>query len=90
MKTSGISLWDSPNTGGTNLSGFDALPGSNNNNYGTMYDDIGSNATFWSADENEANTYQAWYIKLYYDSSLAEYTDLEKRYGFSVRCLKDD
>jgi len=90
LKTSGISLWDSPNTGGTNLSGFDALPGSNNNNYGTMYDDIGSNATFWSADENEANTYQAWYIKLFYDSSGAEYTDLEKRYGFSVRCLKDD
>jgi len=63
-----------------------ALPGGYRNNNGT-YNNIGNNGNWWSATENNSNN--AWYRNLYYlDSDVYRYYDY-KRYGFSIRCVKD-
>jgi len=69
-------------------SGFTALPGGNRYDDG-RYDQMGAYSFFWSATEYDS-TY-AWYRGLlYYYSDVLRYnSDSSKRYGFSVRCVKD-
>ena len=67
-------------------SGFTALPGGYRNYYG-YYDNMTYLAKFWSS--SESSSAYAWYRYLYY-----YYTDVfryysSKRYGFSVRCVRD-
>jgi uncharacterized protein (TIGR02145 family) len=79
-------LWNSPNTGATNESGFTAFPGGVRNYDGT-YDVIGKYGYFWSASE-DYNRY-AWYRYLSYDDSDVDRTNYYKKNGFSVRCVRD-
>ena len=86
LKETGINHWSSPNTGATNESGFTALPGGYRRLYGN-YDHLSTNGDFWSATEGGSNT--AWARNLhYYDSAVDRYYD-DKRYGISVRCVRD-
>jgi uncharacterized protein (TIGR02145 family) len=83
---SGTGLWQAPNTGATNSSGFSGLPG------GYRYDDggyfsIGSSGIWWSASEYSP-TY-AWYRYLYYNGGNVYRYGNDKQDGFSVRCLRD-
>ncbi len=80
------SLWNSPNVGATNESGFSGLPGGRRN-YGGSFGDIGGNGYWWSSTELSASF--AWYRKLYYDGSGVYRFDYYKRTGRSVRCLRD-
>ena len=88
MKAKGLSLWNSPNLGATNESGFSGLPGNTRYNITGMFGDIGSLGTWWS-DTGENGG--AWHYFLSrtnerFDRGWA--TNLES--GYSVRCLKDD
>ncbi|MEE9431700.1 MAG: FISUMP domain-containing protein [Melioribacteraceae bacterium] len=71
----------------TNETGFSALFtgyrnfGSGNFSYMSYYTD------FWSSTESNNSTSSI--IGLYYDGSPVHFYNLEKDYGFSVRCLKD-
>ena len=86
LKEAGLAHWADPNTGATNETGFTALPGGFRNYDGTFYD-VGDLGYCWSATENDATS--AWYSYLhYYDSSVGK-TNGSKKYGFSVRCIKD-
>ena len=67
-------------------SGFTALPGGYRND-GDIYDDMGSHGYFWSSTENSSN--YAWNRVLYYYSSDIDRYDYDKKFGFSVRCVKD-
>ena len=78
--------WNSPNTGATNESGFTGLPGGYRHGYG--YTNMGSNGYFWSSTENVNDT--AWYRLLYYLYSDIYRPNYPKRYGFSVRCVRDE
>ena len=87
MKATGTSLWNTPNTGATNSSGFTGLPG------GARYDNgpfngIGDFCGWWSSSEDD--TPNAWLRNLFYFNGVAysSYYD-NKRNGFSVRCLRD-
>jgi uncharacterized protein (TIGR02145 family) len=85
MKSSS-SLWNSPNTGADNSSGFSGLPGGLRLRGGSFIW-LGDNAPFWSASEYDSNT--AWYRTL---SKLN--SDVYRAYGFksdgaAVRCLMD-
>jgi len=85
-KMKAVTLWNSPNTGATNESGFTAFPG------GCRYYDgdfnvIGKVGYFWSASENRL--YNAWIHYLGYVSSDAFRFDYYKGAGFSIRCVRD-
>ncbi len=78
--------WTSPNSGATNSSGFTALPGGWRQVDGPYYY-IGNYGYWWSSTEYNSNA--AWYRILdYSDSDVFRY-GTNKRYGFSVRCVRD-
>jgi uncharacterized protein (TIGR02145 family) len=86
MKSTGISLWLSPNIGTTNSSSFTGLPGGYRNDNGTFIE-VGSFGGWWSSSEDV--TAVAWYRYLYYGNGVAGRDDGLKTNGFSVRCIKD-
>jgi len=86
MKEAGTEHWNSPNTGATNESGFTALPGGARSTDGS-YGAHGEFAFFWSATQSFGA--MAYYRLLRFNQSNADRFEYNKRYGLSVRCLKD-
>ncbi len=84
-------LWKSPNTDATNSSDFSGLPagiritssGVNNGKFA----EIGSRCDWWSSTEVSSDS--ALFRSLSYLHSVAYRYSSTKKYGFSVRCLKD-
>jgi uncharacterized protein (TIGR02145 family) len=85
-KIKATTLWNSPNTAATNISGFTGLPGGYRYYGGTFYV-IGSFGIWWSSTQYDS-TY-AWSRNLYYSNGIAYRDSSNKNYGFSVRCLRD-
>lgn len=88
LKGVGSTYWKNPNTGATNESGFNGLPGgiriSTNGNFQRLNMDAG----FWTSTLIPSTLAVAMYLS--YDnegSSLGNIGNL--KYGLSVRCLKD-
>jgi len=85
----GDGLWDSPNEGATNESGFTGLPagyrGGNNNN--GSYGNLGYSTKFWTSTEHSIS--YVYYMSLYYNSAGLHHIDYRKDFGYSIRCLKD-
>ena len=86
MKSTGTSLWLSPNTAATNESGFSGLPG------GYRFFDgsfglIGNSGFWWSSSEND--TASAWNRILNSNHGNVYSSIYNKENGFSVRCLRD-
>ena len=76
-----------------NLSGFNAFPEGYRFDYGS-FNDEGYSAIFWSSTESffndlTPNTNLAWYRYLDFDYSLLLSYDPPKRFGFSVRFVRD-
>lgn len=70
-----------------NESGFSALPAGLSFNNGEGFSKIGKKVNFWSSTEYSKN--EAWSRKIV-DPTNVIYIDIEnKKYGFSVRCIKD-
>lgn len=86
MKSVGTVLWQSPNTGATNESGFSALSGGFRDFDGNFYN-IRGIAVFWSATEFDGDF--AWFRKLITDSGNVDRSLSFQSFGASVRCLKD-
>ncbi len=86
MKSTGTTLWFSPNTNATNSSGFSGIPAGYCLNNGG-FERIGSNVHWWTT--TETNSADAWSRDVNYngDNVFRSYTS--KTYGFSVRLLKD-
>ena len=80
-------LWRPPNTGATNSSGFNALPGGFHN-YDGLFGQESNTSYWWTATEYD--TASAWNRSLYYNDAHA-YREVfgEVGAGFSVRCVKD-
>jgi uncharacterized protein (TIGR02145 family) len=87
LKETGFSNWAFPNSGGSNSSGFTAVPGGFRNAKGLFYS-IDQSAAFWSTLAEEG-TENAWYRTLNFDKELVYRQYNDKRLGFSVRCVKD-
>jgi len=86
-RADGTGVWFAPNLDATNSSNFTALPGGFRDLNG-IYGIGGFYAYWWSANETLTNF--AYYRQLgYVDGNALRSFDL-KRYGFSVRCLKDE
>ena len=91
MKTTGTiqagtGLWNSPNTGATNESGFSSVPAGFRFINGA-FGSIGSYGYWWSSSEYYTGV--AWNRFVIYDSGNVYRSDLDKSCGFSVRCLRD-
>jgi uncharacterized protein (TIGR02145 family) len=86
LKETGTIHWASPNTGATNETDFTALPAGARDQ--ENFSSLGSLSNFWSSTEYESPLW-AWYSSLRQDNSVMGRSDLPRRFGFSVRCLKD-
>lgn len=71
---------------GNNTSGFSALPGGECNRNGT-FSTISQNGGWWSSSEGSAGS--AWYRVLYNIDTQVLRGNSYKKFGLSVRCLKD-
>jgi len=86
LKDAGIINWASPNTGGTNVTGFTALPGGDRNSAG-VFNYVRSYGSFWTSTSFQPST--ALFRYLFSGSaSIANNFD-DKRVGYSVRCIKE-
>jgi uncharacterized protein (TIGR02145 family) len=86
MKETELAHWKTPNGGATNSSGFTGLPGGYRYGNGTFYY-ISDDGYWWSS--TEYGTTYAWYRYLDYSSGDVDRYNLNKTFGFSVRCLRD-
>jgi uncharacterized protein (TIGR02145 family) len=86
LKEASTMLWNSPNTGATNESGFTALPGGARGGVGN-FDAMGTDAHFWSSSQNGSSI--AWFRSVSYGWSEIYRNAFDKNYGFSVRCVRD-
>jgi uncharacterized protein (TIGR02145 family) len=87
MKSTGTQYWQTPNEGATNESGFSGLPGGYRNNNNGNFNFLGNNGFWWSASESGAEF--AWGRNLGNNVADIYRTNYDKRFGFSVRCLRD-
>jgi uncharacterized protein (TIGR02145 family) len=91
MKTTGTiqagtGMWNTPNTGATNESGFSALPGGWGDYDGT-FKKMGDEAAWWSSSQDNWNTY--WERIVEYSVSYVHEGVSYSNGGFSARCVKD-
>ena len=93
MKTAGTNYWNFPSTG-TNASGFSAKGGGfrrsdvGNPLHG-MVDNLNINGFFWSTTTYDLNNQEALFRLLIFAFDGVVRTRTEKRYGASIRCVKD-
>ncbi len=71
---------------GTDVYGFSGLPGGYRSNDGS-FGFIGQYALWWTSDETTAGLAKTYYLS--YDNGIVTTGSLNKKYGFSVRCIKD-
>jgi uncharacterized protein (TIGR02145 family) len=81
-----LAVFNSPNTGATNQSGFSALPGGNRDIFGLFYS-LNQDGFYWSA--TSIDTIFARYAFLVFDESNIYRYYANKIVGMSVRCVKD-
>jgi uncharacterized protein (TIGR02145 family) len=86
MRTTGTSLWNSPNEGATNSSGFSGVPGGSRSDFGS-FGFKGAGAFFWTSSEFDA-TYSRFRSL---NGDLPTVTDGydRKKIGMSVRCMEE-
>lgn len=87
IKSTGTSLWESPNTGATNESKFNGLPG------GYRASDfyyLRKSSHWWSSTSlfNNFEMY-AWSVSANFESDDFIMWEFDKSQGYSVRCIKD-
>jgi uncharacterized protein (TIGR02145 family) len=87
MKSTGTQYWSSPNTAATNESGFSGLPGGDRSGVDGDFGVVGTNGYWWSSSELTATV--VWGRRLTYTNGNMNQVGNNKRFGFSVRCLRD-
>ena len=85
----GLRIKDNVNWNGTNESGFTALPGGERSccDGGLDYSGMDNQGYFWSSTAKD--NYKAWERRLSDYNSLITREYGDKKYGFSVRCIRD-
>ena len=78
------------NGNGTDGVGFSALPAGGWDVGNSEFFAGGRLANFWSASGDYTSNFSAYHMDLSYEDDHANLTGYYKKYGFSVRCVKDD
>ncbi|MFN5213176.1 MAG: FISUMP domain-containing protein, partial [Bacteroidota bacterium] len=95
MKTTGTiqegnGLWNFPNSGASNNSGFSGVPVGYRNSLGSYFNN-GNSQRWWSNTQNTTDNSLAITRILDYNSDMVtRNANFGKRNGFSVRCIKDN
>ena len=85
LKQIGTTYWESPNTGATNSSGFTALGSGRSGDMAKEH--LGKTTFFWTnVDDDDATS---WCGALYSSRGDLALFPVEKKNGFSVRCIKN-
>jgi uncharacterized protein (TIGR02145 family) len=88
MKSTGTSLWQSPNTAATNSSGFTALP-AGGRSYNGEFGINGIGCFWWSSSESGQLLTVAWFRYLDYNNGIAIRDVGTNKRGLSIRCVRD-
>jgi len=83
----GSGLWNAPNTGATNSSGFTGLPGGFLQGFNGAFNNKSITAYFWSSSEFNANN--LFFRFLQYNTAATLIGNISKINGFPVRLIKD-
>jgi uncharacterized protein (TIGR02145 family) len=86
LKESGTDHWLSPNKGADNSTGFNAL-GAGIRYFEGTFSSSQSFSGIWSSTESSQSN--LWSTSLYYGDASLGINLRSRKYGFSVRCLKD-
>jgi uncharacterized protein (TIGR02145 family) len=86
LKEAGLNHWVTPNAGASNSSGFTALPGGWRY-YGGAGEYIGYFAYWWTSTTETSNEAKYWSMNYLHGGVVSN--AMNKRYGLSIRCLKD-
>ena len=85
MKEPGYDHWSSPNSGATNYSGFNGLPGGDL--VSDVFDLTGYYGYWWSSSESGLHS---WARGLgYLDGGVVYRDTFYRNFGFSARCVRD-
>jgi uncharacterized protein (TIGR02145 family) len=87
LKETGLSHWITPNSDADNSSGFTAIPGGWRY-YGGASEYIGYFSYWWSSTEENGDN--AWWQQVNYVNPNFSRNTMNKKYGLSVRCIKDN
>ena len=87
MKESGDDHWALPNTGATNSSGFNGLPGGSR--YAGGFITNGDKGYWWSASVTSPGSSGSLRRRLDSNSSSISSGSYTRNYGFSARCIMD-
>ncbi|MDB4656255.1 HYR domain-containing protein, partial [Flavobacteriales bacterium] len=92
LKNTDTLLWDSPNVGASNSSGFSGLPaGLRSGFFGSVnFSGEGSDANWWTADVPTSSGSNPKYKRLRSSDAVLDQLGRLGRSGLSVRCIKDD
>lgn len=85
MKSASV-LWNAPNLGATNSSGFTGLPAGWKGTSGN-YSLIGESAYWWASSER--NAAQGDYLRVDDELAGSAINGATKQFGYAVRCIKD-
>jgi uncharacterized protein (TIGR02145 family) len=88
MKESGIVHWNTPNTGATNLVGFNALPAGNRHGDNAAFAGRGEFSHWWTSTKVSSNQY--YFKSIFYNSTVLGDVYERKVFGFAIRCIKDN
>ena len=86
LKSTDTLYWTSPNIGANNNSGWSGLPGGFQSYFGS-FSGFGFSSYWWSSTEylsSAASQYMSAYSE-----SIYKLEGIDKRVGFSIRCLRD-
>jgi uncharacterized protein (TIGR02145 family) len=86
-KMKSTSLWNNPNFGATNSTGFSAYPAGLYPGVGGIFYFINAFGFYWSATESDSTN--AWSIYLSYDDATVVRKSNLKTLFYSIRCMKD-
>lgn len=90
IKEAGTNNWIFSNTDATNESGFTALPAGQRGSLDGIFNGQGFYGGWWSATELEASPLSAaWCRWIHGDTTVVARSQIFKKDGFSVRCIKD-
>lgn len=86
LKETGTTYWNDPNTGASNKYGFNARGAGKRLDNG-LFDYLNVEGNFWGS--SNYSTYNASYFYLLYNQINAFPANGNKKYGMSVRCVKN-
>lgn len=88
LKETGYAHWENPNSGATNSSGFSALGGGWRSSNDGSFSELNKSGYFWTS--TMSNITNACYRCLLSSGSIiyGYMSEIDQKYGFSVRCIK--